>query len=89
MEITVKFSSINLNYLMMSHKPITETKDMYLIESMIMLLLILFMVSVFTHFSEISTVISEKLAKLGVKSSKKINPNLIHDHEPEDESTDE
>jgi DNA recombination protein RmuC len=32
---------------------------------------------------------AEKLAKLGVKSSKKINPNLIHDHEPEDESTDE
>jgi DNA recombination protein RmuC len=32
---------------------------------------------------------AEKLAKLGVKSSKKINPNLIQDHEPEDESTDE
>ena len=32
---------------------------------------------------------ADKLAKLGVKSSKKINPNLIQDHEPEDESMDE
>ncbi len=32
---------------------------------------------------------ADKLAKLGVKSSKKINPNLIQDHEPEDESIDE